>query len=354
MKYNEQKAGGKLIGRDTDDKAKLQATFDKNSKDEKLQALIDSLLDSRAYFPNVIRGVRIWKHLEAEGKEAYRVAHTVLSEFYTGITGDMVSQWINYWDSENRYRLESALSELEANKNEIIESAKNACKPLLPTDFDMDIELEVHIMVDGNRGGLQFDNKIIIDATDGLEFNEFIYTLKHELHHAYYSKWLTEKTAKERKNERYLYWHQRNFIYEGIAQQLDYEGFSLGAKHMFANKELITELFDEWVSLVRDLKGDSAQVAYSAYWESHYENCVARMKKYYPFEITTFANRPSIEYYLSYNIYNSILESGGQEKLKYVIENPDKLLSIYNELHTDSMLVPRIPDDIVAVWKNNL
>ena len=49
-----------------------------------------------------------------------------------------------------------------------------------------------------------------------------------------------------------------------------------------------------------------------------------------------------------------IYKYGGHEKLKYVIENPEKLLSVFNELYTESMLIPRIPDDIVNIWQNNL
>jgi len=118
--------------------------------------------------------------------------------------------------------------------------------------------------------------------------------------------------------------------------------------------EAIVELFDEWIWLMRELKGDSPQLAHSKYQESHYKNAIERKRKYYPGEMTNEANRPTIEYYLSYNIYNSIFESGGHEKLMFVIENPAKLLLVYNELHTDSMLVPRIPDDIVILWRENL
>jgi hypothetical protein len=73
------------------------------------------------------------------------------------------------------------------------------------------------------------------------------------------------------------------------------------------------------------------------------------LKKYYPGNIDSieYERRPNFTYYLSYNIYNLIFESGGHENLKYVIENPDKLLLVYNELYTDSMVVPKIPDDVV-------
>jgi hypothetical protein len=274
----------------------------------------------------------------------------------------MTDTWINlYWNSEIKQLLNSALSEFEASKNEIIESVIAACKPLLPSDVDLNIGIEIHIIADGNRAGIQFDNKIIMEAflllgLPSLGLPSFIHLLKHEVHHAYYGKWFAKKTANRERNksERLLYKYQETFISEGIAQRLDFDGFSPEDKQMFANKELIIELFDEWISLMRELTGDSPQTAHLKYQENHYKNAVERKRKYYPGEMTNEANRPTVEYYLSYNIYNSIFESGGQEKLMYVIENPDKLLLVYNELHTDSMLVPRIPDDIVTLWKNNL
>lgn len=78
------------------------------------------------------------------------------------------------------------------------------------------------------------------------------------------------------------------------------------------------------------------------------------MRKFYPHDITSYAHRPTVTYNLGFHIYNYIFEIGGHEMLMYAIENPDKLLSIYNELHTDAMLVPRIPDDIVRIWQENL
>ena len=77
------------------------------------------------------------------------------------------------------------------------------------------------------------------------------------------------------------------------------------------------------------------------------------MEKYYPGKIDSYAGRPTAMYYLSYNIYNSIFQTGGHDQLKYVIENPEKLLSVYNELYSESMLVPQIPDDVVALWQVN-
>jgi len=294
---------------------------------------------------------------ESKGKEAYRVAFTLLSDYCIGMTGGMTNIWVAYWNNhEFRSHITDAIIELNANKKEIIESVKSACKVLLPDNVDMDTEVNIHIIADGNRGYFQFGNNVMMDIIYFDDFSEFLYTLKHEMHHAYYRKWFAEKTSNKERNEGedYLYQCQESFIFEGIAQRLDFDAtYSNEHKQMFANKELITELFDEWITLFRALKGDSPQTVIEMYQENEYERAIERGKKYYPGKNETHHIRPDIQYFLSYNIYNSIFEAAGQEKLKYVIENPDKLLLIYNELHIDSMIVPRIPDDIVRIWQES-
>ena len=83
MSYAEEKAGGKLTCKNANE-IELQTAFDKNSNDSKLNALIDSLLTSSAqYFPQVIENVnaRFSSEKVAKGREAYKVAFTVLPDF---------------------------------------------------------------------------------------------------------------------------------------------------------------------------------------------------------------------------------------------------------------------------------
>lgn len=354
MKYSEQKAGGNLICRYAND-IELQAAFDKNASDIRLNLLIDSLLNLDVYAPEVVGNVKT-QFPEAKGKEAYRVAFTILSDFCVSMTAGMPEIWIDYWNSADRLRVDSALIGLKAKSNEIIEDLKVSCKALLPADVDMNAKFEIYIFADGNRSGFQFGNKITMDAPDILDFPAFIYMLKHEMHHAYYREWFTEKSSNRERNENenYMYEYQKSFILEGVAQRLDYDAAdSWELKQMYENEELITELFDEWITLFRALREDSLQTVISTYQESKYEKAIERGKKYYPGEDESHHFRPYAHYFLSYHIYNSIFEVAGQEKLKYVIENPDKLLLAYNELHSDSMIVPRIPDDIVRIWQEN-
>ena len=122
MKYLEEKAGGKLYCKYANE-TEIQAAYRKNASDVKQNALIDSLLSLGVYVPEIIGNVRTY-FTEAKGKEAYKVAFTILPDFCVRMTADMPKIWIDYWNSEDRQRIDSALIELKANKDEIIENIK--------------------------------------------------------------------------------------------------------------------------------------------------------------------------------------------------------------------------------------
>ena len=369
MTYIEEKAGGKLTC-GCFDGVDLQAVFDRNSKDSTLNVLIENLLNSSPYYlPERIRNVRIWltddEEATAQGKDAYRIAFTILPDFcVTDMTGGMPRTWIQYWNHEDREQVDNAIIELKANKEEIVKITKSSIKTLLPSDIDMDAKINIHIIVAGNRGDHVFGNDVMMDMIwwlllyDGFDLSHFTSVLKHEMHHVYYIRWLAERIGNRERTEgeRFLWWYQRSFMVEGIAQRFDSGDKSPGVKQMFASRELITELFDEWIYVMRGMMGDYPQLAFQIYRESLADIAVERLKRFWPGDpdLMEMPARPNVTYYLSYNIYNLIYKSGGHEKLRFVIENPEKLLSVFNELHTDCMIVPRIPEDVVALWYNNL
>jgi hypothetical protein len=364
MQYVEEKAGGTLTCKDGN-ATEMQTAFDKNSKDNRLNALIDSLLNSSMlYSPDVIKYVQIWFDNEekiVQGKDAYKFAFTILPDFCAPITAGMAHTWIRrYWNNhEHRKGIENIIAELKVNQKKILKNIDSELRALLPNDVDMNFEVKIHTIVDGNRGSFVWNNDVFMDMTDeeNANFSHFINVLKHELHHVYYAKWLAEKFENKERNEgeKYLYYLQRSFIFEGIAQRYTIGDERYETKQMYANKDLIVELFDEWISVMRGLKGDSPQDAWTVFHESFQDIAIERLKIYWQGDKNTMdmPSRPNFTYYVSYNLYNSIFEKGGQKKLKYVIENPQKLLSVYNELYTDSMLVPRIPNDVVELWQNN-
>jgi len=365
MRYIEEKAGGKLACK-KGDTTELQTAFNKNSKDSKLNALIDSLMNTTVRYDGRM-GLR---HITVENfskktpraKEAYRVAFTVLPDFCVELVGGIDNKteiWVEYWNNhEHRERVENAVIELSASMEAIIESLTPDLKALLPDDVDMSVEVNIHLIVDGD-GAFFYGNHSVMDLVDEGFVNspDFFATLKHEIHHIYYGNWFQERFGKKERSRSdwNLYAYQRRFITEGIATLYGHDLVPLEVQQMYANKDLIAELFDEWISLIRGLKGDSPEDAREIIWDYLGERSFEWQKKYWPGDPDNIIQgyRPTVFYYVSYNLYNAILEHGGHEKLKYVIENPDKLPSVYNELYSETMLIPRIPDDVVMLWQNN-
>jgi len=364
MKYIEEKAGGTL-GCKKADTTVLQNAFEKNRKDAKLTALIDSLMNTSVrQYRNGLQHISVQNFRERTpiSVGAYRVAFTVLPDFCVELVGGIGNKteiWVEYWNNhEHRERIESATTEINANMEKMVESLTADLKVLLPDDVDMDAEVNIHLIIDGHDGAFFMGNHIAMDllSDDFANFSTDLSTLTHEIHHVYYSNWLHERFGnKERSQSDWnLYVYQRRFITEGIATRYGFSDKRSEVKQMYSNRELLAELFDEWISVMRGIKGNSQQ-AFEIAWDYLGERSIEWQKKYWPGDPNAIIQgyRPTVFYYLSYNLYNSIYEHGGHEKLKFVIENPEKLLSIYNELYTDSMLIPRIPEDIVILWHEN-
>jgi hypothetical protein len=297
------------------------------------------------------------------GKDAYRVAFTILPDFCVNITGNRAEIWVEYWNNhELRERIENSVIELKTNMDEIVEGMASDLKALLPHDVDMGVETHIHFILDGYAGAFFQNNHIVFDLLEEVftDFSFILSALAHELHHVFYGSWLIERLPNiEERNqgERLLIDYQIRFIIEGIATRYDFPFRSQEVKQMFANRELMAELFDEWISVMRGLIGNNPR-PYWDIWRTYSDaRSLERLKRFWSGDepdLTDVFARPCVIYYLSFNVYNLIYESGGHEKLKFVIENPAKLLSVFNELHTECMIVPRVPDDIVMLWKNNL
>ena len=345
-------------------KSEMKKVYKLNAKDLQLTSLIDSLLVSRAYSPPVSRYVKLFGYSnlrKPKGREAYKTAFMLFPNYCVDMTAGMPSLWVNFWKSKDRFRVDTILKKIEANKNNLTKSIIQNCTTLLPKDVDLKLETEIYLTIDGNRSGFQTGNMIIMDMiwakSSDYDFQKFKNTLTHELHHVYYEKWLNDAVSIKSLNNRkkLLLEMQINFIKEGTAQQFTYPNYPQPVQEMYYNRELINELFVEWILLIRKTKKAFPKLNYALYSKNIYENATVRLRKYYPQKITSsaFSYRPTVLYYLSYHIYNTILEEGGKEKLLYVIENPNKLFAVYNKLHNETMLVPKIPDDVVELWTSN-
>jgi len=367
MRHIEKKAGGELRC-ERGNELQLQAAFERNSKDSTLNALIDNLVNSMvSYYGRLgLRHVSVNNFSEEipRAREAYRVAFTVLPNFCVDLVGGRPNKpelWVEYWnDIEHRKRIENAVIELSASMEEIVESMTSDLKALLPRDVEMDVEMNIHLITHGD-GAFFFGNNIVMDllCESFANFSNFFATLTHEVHHVFYGNWLWGRFANKERNqgERYLFSYQMRFILEGTASFYEIPLLPSELKQMKANRELNAELLDEFILIMRGLAGDNPQYYYWEVFRDYLgERSFEWQKRFWPGDPDSIIQgfRPTVIYYLSFNIYNLIYESGGHEKLKFVIENPAKLLSVFNELHTECMIVPRVPDDIVLLWKNNL
>ena len=70
-------------------------------------------------------------------------------------------------------------------------------------------------------------------------------------------------------------------------------------------------------------------------------------------ENETSSHRPTYLYYISYLLYDTIEKNGRNEEIKFVIEHPETLLEVYNNLWSENDLIPKYPIDIIEIWKNN-
>ena len=195
MKYIEEKAGETLNckkGNETE----LQATFGKNSKDEKLTALIDSLMNTTVrYYRGGIGHIKVENFSEKipVAKEAYRVAFTILPDFCVDIVGGIGNKteiWVDYWNNyAHRERIENAIIKLNANMEKMVDSMTSDLKALLPDDVDMNAEVNIHLIIDGHDGAFFMGNHIVMDllSDDFANFSTDFSTLTHEIHHVYYS-----------------------------------------------------------------------------------------------------------------------------------------------------------------------
>lgn len=359
MKYSEDLSNSKLSVR-RGNFNELQRSFDNNNRDLQFRLLLDTLLNTSVlYTDEVIGGVTTYDFKDATGEQAYRLAFTLLPGYCVNITGGMTESWVRYWNSEHPQIVDKLIKRVTESQDTIISEIKRDCKLLLPEDSDLDLQININTIVDGNRGSFQFGNNVMMDMInrDYADFSRFVSVIKHEMHHAYYREWMDRRYNNKERAEAdgYFYEFQKSFAFEGIAQRYTYDNYSKEVKQLYSNSDLISELFDEWISLIRATNSPSVLEIFYNYMESQYDNEIKRLKQYYPgnSDSVEFQYRPNFTYYLSYNIYNSIFEIGGLKLLKYVIENPDKLLSTYNKHHVDSMLIPLIPNDVIEKWESN-
>ncbi len=330
-----------------------------NKKDVELAKKIDSLLSLPIYndfSENMMALIDSTKYL---GKEAYRNAFFSLPLECIRMRAGLPELWVKFWENDYNSKAVSFLSEIAKQKDEINKKVVNASLIFLPENIEAK-KIEILFCFDGNRGCFATEDKIIMDMLSFQDFDisKFSNILAHELHHILYNDYLSNYLSIDEKNQhqKALFSFQERIISEGIAQQINYKDYTNQVKALYNNEQLIKELYNEWITSMREIsKSNNPVECYEKARSKMWNISEGKLKKYCTSKIEsrTMSHRPTIDYYISYQLYNSILQKGGVKKLKYVIEYPDCLLKEYNNVYTETLLIPKIPDDIVDLWKTN-
>ena len=336
MNYIENSNGKKLQNKQLSIE-QISDIFNKNAKDSTRQIMIESLLETRPYSHNYIEEVKCF---DKSGKDAYRIVYNIIGDGITEyITSDMLKKWGNFWNSKQRKMID--LKSLKNIESTININEEKFISNLPEKAFNKSKYVTLYFTIDGNRSAYQEDSVIVFDLINNkIDDNQFLESVTHELHHIYYSDWL-EKNITSNPFDKDLRDMQFAFIMEGVAQRINFDTYPDRIKKLYSNKELLQELMN-------DLK--------TGKFEMNHDEEISMLNKYIssPKE-KEYSYRPSILYYLSYNIYRSIEKAGGKEMLEYVVENPKELISTYNKLYNENdMLFEPFSDEFEQMWSGNL
>lgn len=294
------------------------------------------------------------------GKKSYKMAFMHLPFECINMTAGMPERWVSFWQNDLDKNIKPLLTYISNNREDFLRKVINRTAIYLPSVANITSKTNIFLCFDGNRGSFQWDDNIVMDLLffNNFDTAAFTNTLCHELHHRYYIDWLNKNTPLKGKTskQKVLKAFQISLIEEGVAQQFNFCDKNEQSKALYNNRLLIEELFNKFVTSLRELEAQkNIRKWYKKQYHDEFDYAMALLKKYSPngYDTETISNRPSITYYLSYHLYNSIYKSGGYDKLKYVIENPKELLNEYNNIYTSELLIPRISEDIVTIWREN-
>ncbi|HCT30431.1 MAG TPA: hypothetical protein DIW31_06800 [Bacteroidales bacterium] len=339
------------------DKEKIESNFN----DKVLINKIDSLTSLPIYRKFEKISISWVNKKRYSGKKSYKMAFMYLPFKQINMTAGMPEMWVRFWQNGLDKNVKPLLNYISSNREEFLRKVINKTNIYLPSEAaDSTSKTNIFICIDGNRGSFQWDNNIVMDLLyyNNFDTSAFTNTLCHELHHRYYVDWLNKNAPLKgiTSKQRVLKAFQISLIEEGVAQQFNFVDKNEQSKTLYNNRQLIEELFNKLVALIREIETQkNIKKWYKTQSRQEFDYSMSLLKKYSPngYDFRTIPNRPSITYYISYHLYNSIYESGGYDKLKYVIENPKELLNVYNSIYTPEFLIPKIPEDIVNIWRGN-
>ena len=153
-----------------------------------------------------------------------------------------------------------------------------------------------------------------------------------------------------------IYNFQRGFILEGTAQQINFIDYNEQVKNLYNNKELLTELNKDFTENLIRISKSKTPIETSKESDSNmWRKSSALLEKYCTndYEEYTISHRPTYKYYISYQLYKVIKKNEKKGEFKFVIEHPESLLEIYNNIRNEDNVIPKYPDEIVELWKSN-
>lgn len=355
--YIEKTSSQKLILKERS-KKEMITIFNRNKSDKTLNSKIENLLDLEAYIKLKQDAVAFIDTSEVKGEKAYKLAFFNLPS-RTRMRGDITVSWIDFWENNKNIKAAKFIKQLNKQKENIKNKAIRLSNKFYPSNIIKIDTIQTFFCLDGYRSSFTSNNVIYMDLitiTD-LNIERFTNILSHELHHINYSNWLSKKIELSTDKQKAIFSLQRGFILEGIAQQINFNDYSQQVKNLYNNKELLIKLNEDFIeSLIRINESKTPLDTYQEYNSNIWKKSFPLLEKYCTEEISdnTVQHRPTYKYYISYQLYKVIEKNGKNEEFEFVLEHPESLLEIYNNLKNDNNIIPKYSDQIVELWKNNL
>lgn len=359
MHYIKNKYGSySLTGVDPIEAAELISV---NKNDTALMYRIDILLAHPVYryFSEIMQATVNGKLIK--GSDAYRLAFTSLPWQQIDMSAGFISRLVEYFNRSDNNAALDIVKYINQNRSMAEDTVFSMVNNYLPKECRASGIVNIYPAIDGNRGSFAEGNDIVMELSSYSNGNAglFLTTAAHEMHHVCYGNWLNRNYSDSNltPSEKVIYDWQMRMIYEGSAQQINYSMYSQPVKDLYMKQSLILELFNVWLSSFTKLYSSANPDSQYGEMREYLYNTYSQelLKKYYGESYNSLMPyRPTVDYYISYHIYNTIYRSKGADGLNYVLLNPEDLLNSYNASLTGSSIAPEIPADIVTIWVNVL
>ena len=355
--YIEKSSNQELINKKFSEEL-IASNYKNNKTDKSLNTKINYLLELPAYYKLSKDATAYTDTSVIKGIDAYKFAFLNLPYKRTRMNGGRASLWIDYWENNHNLKASKFLNDINEDSESIKNKAIILSNEYYPSDIVKKDTIKTIFCIDGYRSSFTSENIIYMELIASTDFNieRFTKILSHELHHINYSNWLLNNYEFISEKQKGIYNFQRGFILEGIAQQINFIDYNEQVKKLYDNKELLIELNKDFAENIVRISKSKTPIETSKESNSNmWAKSSALLEKYCKenYEEHTISHRPTYKYYISYKLYEEIKKNGKKGEFKFVIENPESLLEVYNNLRNENNIIPKYPDEIVELWKTN-